>query len=110
MARNHFAIEQPRKISIAIEGYDPRAQSRAQTKKLTEKRRRAERRQKRNATGADTHPNASQTPDSEPEVLAIAAAESFPIGEVDLFNQQLSEAFDPGDGHSAAQGSRHADA
>lgn len=33
MARNHFALERPRKISIVIPGYDGNAQIKAQTQR-----------------------------------------------------------------------------
>jgi hypothetical protein len=51
MARNHFAIERPRKISISIQGYDAQAVTQAQQKK------RLERSKRQNRKAAETQPS-----------------------------------------------------
>jgi hypothetical protein len=43
MAKSHFAIERPRKISISIEGYNAEAQTLAQKRKQQERGRRLKR-------------------------------------------------------------------
>lgn len=43
MSRNHFALERPRKISIAIPGYDGSALLKEQNRRRSEKKVRAER-------------------------------------------------------------------
>ncbi|TWO71419.1 hypothetical protein FN976_10905 [Caenimonas sedimenti] len=44
MAKSHFAIERPRRISIAIQGYDPVAKTKDQRSKQLERTRRLARR------------------------------------------------------------------
>lgn len=55
MARNHFAIERPRKISISIQGYDAQAVTKAQQKKRLE----SSKRQQRKGAAAQSAPPAS---------------------------------------------------
>lgn len=43
MAKSHFAIERPRKISISIEGYNAEAQTQVQKRKQQERSRRLKR-------------------------------------------------------------------
>lgn len=94
MARNHFAIERPRKISISIQGYDADASTRAQQKKQQERAQRHKRRQK---SPPPNKPSIRQLPPAAPcgsdedvEKLAAAAAGQPISPEAE---QQLCEAF-----------------
>jgi len=93
MARNHFAIERPRKISIAIQGYDADASARAQQKKQQERAQRQKRQQQRasRAVPPKVVPGAvHHGDDDEIERLAVAAAVQPVSREAE---QQLLEAF-----------------
>lgn len=112
MAKSHFAIERPRKISISIEGYNAEAQTQAQKRKQQERSRRLKRRadaaakqQRRNHPEAALPPPAVQPPPvyraedvEEVEALNRAAASTPLTGEVE---RDLRAAF-------AAQEASHA--
>jgi hypothetical protein len=69
MAKSHFAIERPRKISISIEGYNAEAQTQAQKRKQRER----SQRQKRKAETAAKRQH-RQEEAGELEALTRAAA------------------------------------
>jgi hypothetical protein len=105
MAKAYFAIERPRKITIAIEGYNPRAQAQAQAQKLAEKRRRAVRQQKRAPVVAAFPP----LPDSSSEAVEALAASALQAQDGgDPFTEQLLEAFAPGSRRPSPEGGTHA--
>lgn len=110
MANAHFAIERPRKITIAIEGYNPRALAQAQAQKLAEKRRRAARQQKRAPVVAAVPP-LPPVPDAPSEAVEALAASALPAQDGgDLFTEQLREAFAPASRRPSPEGGTHADA
>ena len=74
MARNHFAIEKPRKISIAIEGYDAKARIQAQQKKQFERNRRLQRKPR----GAAAPGTAALAPEPDLRTSNPAAPPSAP--------------------------------
>ncbi len=76
MAKDHFAIERPRKISISIQGYDARARITEQRKKQQERAKRLKRKQKREPipTSAAAEDVVHEDDDAEIEALAAAAA------------------------------------
>lgn len=108
MARNLFAIERPRKISISIQGYDAQARTQAQQKKQLERSKRQKRKQKAEGASAKpstapqspvaSNPNAAPLPtaqvaradDDEIEALSNAASTSPMSRQVE---QELEEAF-----------------
>lgn len=74
MAKDHFAIERPRKISISIQGYDARARITEQRKKQQERSKRLQRKQKREPVPPSTPAAAAvQVDEAEIEALATAA-------------------------------------
>lgn len=77
MAKDHFAIERPRKISISIQGYDARARITEQRKKQQERVKRLKRKLNRepiptSAIAEDVVVH--EDDDAEIEALAAAAA------------------------------------
>ncbi len=74
MAKDHFAIERPRKISISIQGYDARARVTEQRKKQQERSKRLRRKQKREPVPASTPAGASASQVDEAEIEALATA------------------------------------
>jgi len=85
MARTHFAIEKPRKISISIQGYDAQARTQAQQKKQMERSRRQKRKQKPDS--APVKPAVSpQPPASSPQLAAP------PVDQVQCDNDDEIEA------------------
>lgn len=77
MAKDHFAIERPRKISISIQGYDARARIAEQRKKQQERAKRLKRKQKREpipTSAAAEDVVVHEDDDAEIEALAAAAA------------------------------------
>lgn len=110
MAKAHFAIERPRKITIAIEGYNPRAQAQAQAQKLAEKRRRAARQQKRAPVEAAAAPAPSAADDASAVIDTGATSPQPEQDGGDPFTEQLREAFSPGSRRPSPEGGTHADA
>jgi len=76
MAKDHFAIERPRKISISIQGYDARARINEQSKKQQERAKRLKRKQKREPipTSAAAEDVVVVHEDDAAEIEALAAA------------------------------------
>lgn len=83
MAKTHFAIERPRKISISIEGYNAEAQTQAQKRKQQERTRRlnrkadaaAKRQRKEHPEAVPAHVPTLRAEDvDEVEALSRAAA------------------------------------
>lgn len=62
MARNQFAIERPRKISISIQGYDASERVRNQQKRQSDVRRRLRQKAERGAGGKPAAPVEDQAP------------------------------------------------
>ena len=93
MAKSHFAIERPRKISISIEGYNAEAQTNAQKRKQQERTRRLKRKadatEKRHrkeqpeAAPADHVPTLRAEDVDEVEALSRAAASKPLAGDVE---------------------------
>ena len=93
MAKSHFAIERPRKISISIEGYNAEAQTQAQKRKQQERTRRlkrradteAKQRRKAHPDAAPAHhvPTLHADDVDEVEALSRAAASKPLAGEVE---------------------------
>lgn len=110
MAKAHFAIERTRKITIAIEGYNPRAQAQAQAQKLAEKRRRAARQQKRPSVVAAAAPAPSAAEDASAVIDSGATSPQPPHDGGDFFTEQLREAFAAGSRRPSPGGGTHADA
>lgn len=74
MAKDHFAIERPRKISISIQGYDARARITEQRKKQQERSKRLQRKQKREPVAASSPAGGSAAQVDEAEIEALATA------------------------------------
>ncbi len=110
MAKAHFAIERPRKITIAIEGYNPRAQAQAQAQKLAEKRRRAARQQKRAPVVAAAAPAPSAADDASAVIDSGAASPQPTQDGGDFFTEPLREPFAPSSHRPSPGGGPHADA
>lgn len=88
MAKSHFAIERPRKISISIEGYNAEAQTNAQKRKQQERSRRLKRKaeatekrhRKEHPDAAPAHHVPTLRADDVDEVEALSrAAASKPL-------------------------------
>lgn len=92
MAQSHFAIERPRRISISITGYDPKAQTAAQAKKLGEQRRRKAKRQKGIAADAAAASQlAASAAAAEVEALSVASSATDPVDDIEW---QIAHAMD----------------
>lgn len=91
MARSHFAIERPRRISISIQGYDAQAQTTDQERKRSESRRRKKKRevQKEQASQASSKAALKRAAD---EIDGLAAAAAVPT-QKHTFEGELAEAF-----------------
>ncbi len=112
MAKNHFAIEPPGRISISIPGYDPAGNLKAQAGKREEKRRRDQRRAA--AQHAAGHTKDASAPSAglsraeklsaadEAEVEALAVAAAAPRNAA--FDMDLASAF-----RGESEDDRHAD-
>ena len=92
MAKTHFAIERPRKISISIEGYNAEAQTQAQKRKQQERTRRlsrkadaaAKQQRKEHPDAVPAHVPTLRAEDvDEVEALSRAAASKPLAGEVE---------------------------
>lgn len=85
MAKSHFAIERPRKISISIEGYNAEAQTKTQKRKLQERsqrlKRKAEAAQKRQR---EEPPPKSVTP---PKILSEPTLRVDDTEEIEALNR-----------------------
>jgi len=91
MAKDHFAIERPRKISISIQGYDARSRVTEQRKKQDERAKRLKRKQKREPVPvAEESPVSLATADDDAEVEALAAAAATLPKQLE---EELREAF-----------------
>lgn len=91
MAKDHFAIERPRKISISIQGYDARSRVTEQRKKQEERAKRLKRKQKREPVPVVEESSASLAPADDAEgVEALAAAAATLPKQLE---QELREAF-----------------
>ena len=83
MARSHFAIERPRKISISIEGYNPEAQAQAQKRKQLERNRRL----KRKADAAAKRQRKEHPEAAAPVLLANPARSREDVEEREALNR-----------------------
>lgn len=92
MARNYFAIEKPRTISISIQGYDAQARTTQQRRKQQERTTRLRRKQQRAASAQPTPPTepACDQQDGEIEALSAAAAARTPLTRLEA---ELRQAF-----------------
>lgn len=86
MARSHFAIERPRKISISIEGYNAEAQTQAQKRKQQERSRRLKRK-----ADAATKQHHQEHPEAAPPLQLVAqpsqARSSDVVEELEALNR-----------------------
>ncbi|HEX2548065.1 MAG TPA: hypothetical protein VHL79_24485 [Ramlibacter sp.] len=90
MAKPHFAIERPRKIRIAIEGYDPQARVQAQRRKQQERRQRLE----RSAAAIQTAlPAIKDGVAARAELALPQSSTPRPVAPADGLEQQLLDAF-----------------
>lgn len=112
MAKSHFAIERPRKISISIDGYNAQAQTLAQQRKQQDRRRRirrktdaaAKRQRVEHPESAQPSPAALPEPaqrqhDSEDIEALNRAAATQPL--TDDVERELLAAFADGEGAHA---------
>ena len=83
MAKSHFAIERPRKISISIEGYNPEAQAQAQKRKQLERNRRL----KRKADAAAKRQRKEHPEAAAPVLLANPARSREDVEELEALNR-----------------------
>lgn len=91
MAKDHFAIERPRKISISIQGYDARSRVTEQRKKQEERTKRLQRKQKRAPVQtAEEGPVSLAQSDDAAGVEALAAAAATLPKQLEV---ELREAF-----------------
>jgi hypothetical protein len=80
MAKSHFAIERPRKISISIEGYNAEAQTQAQKRKQQERSLRQKRKaetapkRQRHELGANPPPLRRHRQEEADELEALTRA------------------------------------
>jgi len=75
MAKNHFALERPRRINISIPGYDAKALTRQQQERLARQRRgREDKKKSRRDDAAARSVRSQPTPAAEVQQLQAALA------------------------------------